>query len=235
MHGPAQDPGIHRETEPPVSCPRERALALYVGDDLSPAEVPELQAHVLDCATCRSFLLSLEASQSLLRELAEAPVPDEALAAVCQRLLTPPRKAVVSWRWVAAAAVAALLTPLLYVALAGRTRPTAPGQVAVATPPPATAAPAVEPPPAPARVPDPPPKPGPTRRSAPARGALAMAGLTAEEADQLARAVVIVSKIETLSDYTPDSNDADARPLVQIASDDPNVTIYWQLEPTGGK
>jgi hypothetical protein len=59
--------------------------------------------------------------------------------------------------------------------------------------------------------------------------------LTAAEADQLARALVAVSRIERLSDVDRELPAAPETPLVRIATDDPNVVIYWRLEPSGGK
>jgi hypothetical protein len=59
--------------------------------------------------------------------------------------------------------------------------------------------------------------------------------LTSDEADQLARALVAVSRIERLSDVERQPTEVPDTPLLRIATDDPNVVIYWRLEPSGGK
>ncbi len=62
--------------------------------------------------------------------------------------------------------------------------------------------------------------------------------LSSDDADQLARAVVAISRIRSVEEAVrqpPAPPDPDATPLVRLATDDPNVVIYWRLEPNGGE
>src|SRR5260370_875118 len=60
--------------------------------------------------------------------------------------------------------------------------------------------------------------------------------LSPEDADQLARAVVAVSQIERVEDVTASSPaPSDRPPLLRLATSDPDIVIYWQLESDGGK
>jgi len=60
--------------------------------------------------------------------------------------------------------------------------------------------------------------------------------LSEDDAAQLARAVVVLSKIERLSDF---NEEPDALPrsssMVRFETADPNVVIYWELAPIGGE
>ncbi len=226
-----------------MSCPREHELALYVEDDLPLDEVRELQSHVLDCVICRSFLLSLEASQRALKELAAEPIANEALAVLRSRAEALPATASRSVRlgWALAAAVGLALLPGLYLAIQGPHGPSAPDVREVRT------APAVvAPPEAPQRpVATPEPAVAPRRASTPrpaAPGVAPDAALSPQDMDQLARALVAVSKIDRirpLPEVEIDPDPADSipvsGPMVQVATDDPNVVIYWRLEGNGGK
>ncbi len=63
-----------------------------------------------------------------------------------------------------------------------------------------------------------------------------VAALSPEDADQLARAVVAVSQIESVTDATVQPAAPSHRPpLVRLATSDPDIVIYWQLESDGGK
>ena len=60
--------------------------------------------------------------------------------------------------------------------------------------------------------------------------------LSPEDADQLARAVVAVSQIESVEDVkAPSPVPSDRPPLIRLATSDPDIIIYWQLESDGGK
>jgi len=60
--------------------------------------------------------------------------------------------------------------------------------------------------------------------------------LSPEDADQLARAVLAVSQIESVADATVQpSAPSDRAPLVRLATSDPDIVIYWQLQSDGGK
>lgn len=61
-------------------------------------------------------------------------------------------------------------------------------------------------------------------------------GLSPEDADRLARAVLAVSQIENVADApVQPRTTADRAPLVRLATSDPDIVIYWQLESEGGK
>ena len=63
-----------------------------------------------------------------------------------------------------------------------------------------------------------------------------VAVLSPEDADQLARAVVAVSQIESVEDVKAPSPVPSDRPaLIRLATSDPDIVIYWQLESDGGK
>ena len=62
--------------------------------------------------------------------------------------------------------------------------------------------------------------------------------MSAADADQLARAVVAISQIRSAHDRPPEpdpSPGVESAPLMRLATADPNVIIYWQLEPNGGE
>ena len=56
--------------------------------------------------------------------------------------------------------------------------------------------------------------------------------LSQEDADQLARAVVAVSRIERVTDTYQEP--AARSTWVRLTTDDPKVVIYWQLDSNGG-
>jgi hypothetical protein len=64
----------------------------------------------------------------------------------------------------------------------------------------------------------------------------AKAALSPEDADQLARAVVEVGRVERLVEpaATGGGLEPAASLLVRLETDDPNVVIYWQLDSNGG-
>jgi anti-sigma factor RsiW len=230
---------------------READLALYVEGDLPEDEAPALEAHLAGCEACRGFLADLRESQGAVRALAAEPLAEELLlavrAAVRRRLAT--RRTPHPWRWAAAAVVAFLAvggswllwrTPVAPISTPrGEGRPPQTARSAGARPLPAPAVPlpelgAVSPP----RL-LPPARPN-------ARSTLRMARavspgvahtttaptLSQEDADQLARAVVAVSRIERVTDTDPEP--ATPSTWVRLTTDDPKVVIYWQLDSNGG-
>jgi hypothetical protein len=58
--------------------------------------------------------------------------------------------------------------------------------------------------------------------------------LSADDADQLARAVVAIARIERVDEVPVDAEPSPEPPLMRLATADPDVVIYWQLEPNGG-
>jgi hypothetical protein len=60
--------------------------------------------------------------------------------------------------------------------------------------------------------------------------------LSPDDADQLARAIVAIARIERVDEAPIDAEPSPApAPLMRLATADPDVVIYWQLEPSGGE
>jgi anti-sigma factor RsiW len=228
----------------------DRDLALYVEGELSAKAAGVLERHLQQCQRCQAFLRSLEVSQRGLRAFASEPLDDAALAAVRVRVLTEVTsdalQTVPSRRWVWALAAGLVLLASTVVVLRRSVPPrlsSATGTaVSVPTLQPEATAEAMRP----ARTASDRTARASRRRST-TRGILSVspdmgpqdseqgAALTAEEADQLARAVVIVSRVERVSE--PPAGTAAKRPLaevVQLATADPDVVIYWQIDSSGG-
>jgi anti-sigma factor RsiW len=243
----------------------DRKLALYVEGDLPQQEAPRLEHHLQECPRCRKYRRSLEESQRELKALAAEPIDDTALAAVRERVLAVVTRPAASPRsmptrgWALAAGLAVVALGLAFV---WRTRPTAPRQaigLASASPSPTPGPAQAEMqgslvigrvPVAPARL----------ARSSREGVAAAASGrhstarldravsqsmepetarvapeLSPDEADQLARAVVAVSRIRRLSDRASAAPAASSSPpLVRLETADPDVVIYWQLDSNGG-
>jgi hypothetical protein len=73
-------------------------------------------------------------------------------------------------------------------------------------------------------------RPGPAYRSSIAPA------LSPDDADQLARAVIAIARIERVEEGPIDAEPSPApAPLMRLATADPDVVIYWQLEPSGGE
>ena len=232
-----------------MTCTRyEQDLALYVEHDLADADAAAVEAHLRECPTCPSFLAELRASQAQLKDLASEEMEAEALAAVRVRLVAAaaaPRARhdgrVPTWA-AAAALVLALGTLLWIVAIARWTDPAR--TVAVSVPPP-VARPTI--PSAPAAEPSPrstlpgPPAVSPHMEQAQVRRGRAdspsvVPALSPDDADQLARAVIAIARIRSVRDTQPDVEPSpEPAPLMRLATADPDVVIYWQLEPNGGE
>ncbi len=238
-----------------MTCERyERDLALAVEGDLPERARMRLEPHLRRCARCQEFLRGLEESQRRLKGLAAEAVDDAALAAVRTRVAAAireparPPALVPAWGWALAASLAVVALALAIVL--GRTTPTAPRLAggAVRTPPAASAslpAPApVEPvltPPrsdsgrATSRGHSTPPLARTVSRSVEPKTARVVPELSPEDADQLARAVVVVSRIRRLREG-PSTAPAEPLPaaVVRLETPDPGVVIYWQLDSNGG-
>jgi len=73
-------------------------------------------------------------------------------------------------------------------------------------------------------------------RRGPADGPSVVPALSPDDADQLARAVVAIARIERVDEAPIDAQPSPAAaPLMRLATADPDVVIYWQLEPSGGE
>jgi anti-sigma factor RsiW len=232
-----------------MTCTRyETDLALYVEHDLADADAAAVEAHLQECPTCPSFLAELRSSQAQVKDLASEEMEAEALAAVRVRLVvaaaTPRlRHDEEVPTWAAAAAIILALGTLVYViALVRWTDPAR--TVAVSAPP--RIAPATIPSPLAAEPPSRSTLPGPAavsphmeqahvRRGRADRPSVVPA-LSPDDADQLARAVVAIARVRSVRDAEPDVEPSpEPAPLMRLATADPDVVIYWQLEPNGGE
>jgi len=222
-----------------MSCERyERDIALAAEGDLPASQVAALEQHVASCELCHSFAQGIAASQATLKALADEPLAEAAIAAVRTRVLAAvteraqPRWSGPRWAWPALASAALLLAVALFWL-----------ERAITTTHPATRAAASA---VPATTPQ--PTASLTTRST-QRAAAAVsqsvrtpkkapiARLSPEDADQLARAVVVLSRVKELDAEGAAEIDRPAvtsQPLTRIASDDPNVVIYWQFDSNGG-
>jgi len=232
-------------------------LALHAEGDLRLHEAARLERHLQACVRCRELLRALRDSQRTLKAIATEPLEEAALATVRQRVLaglgnpasTP--RTLPAWGWALAASLAVLAVGLAFV---WRTKPTAPGPPsglaaasAAAKPRPAVSTPALatvatrtphSPEGAEAQPPVRPSTARPIRgvsRGMELEAAQPAPTLSPEDADQLARALVAVSRIRRLSDWRAGAPAAPSSPtVVRLETLDPDVVIYWQLDANGG-
>jgi hypothetical protein len=230
-----------------MTCTRfENDLALYVERDLPSAEVPAVEAHLGECAECRRFLDGLRASQLLVRGVAAEEIGGESLSSLRERVMAaalspePSRGHPVSRAlWAAAAVVVVGFSGVAWMRTAGQDD-RAPRVVQGPAP--------TEPsrPQRPTRLEStPPPVRGVSHDVKSARAGRTGVGrtdhvpaLSRDDADQLARAVVVVSQIRSAHDRPAEpepSPEVESTPLMRVATSDPDVVIYWQLEPNGGE
>jgi hypothetical protein len=225
-----------------MSCERyERDLALFVEGDLRTADVPAVEQHLASCLRCQAFERGLRSSQAALRSLADAELPEHAIAAARARVLaavrTRPRTVwnMPRWAWVAFAGGLPVALCLALFWLGGPREP-APGPTVTQM--------GAQPTPAPQVVAEqavPPDSTKPQRRavspSVQRPRHPRVDRLSPEDADQLARALVLVSRLQR-EDGEPlrerEATDEARTPLARIATSDPNVVIYWQFDPSGG-
>lgn len=230
-----------------MTCTRyEDDIALYVEHDLPQGEVPALEDHLHDCLSCRDFLRELGASQGLLRDLAEEPMRAEALAAVRTLAISAfeqqaerPRA---GWGWVVAAALVAAIGVASWLTMRAPTTGPRPHVAADSSPsaePDADATPVTEPAAVERHESGSLPKRAvPAKRPAGRASShpVAALGLSPEDADQLARAVVAVSRIQRLpAPATEPPLAPSSGLLVRLATANPDVVIYWRLDPNGGQ
>jgi hypothetical protein len=223
----------------------ENDLALYVARDLPSGRVPAVEEHLGHCESCPGFLDDLRASQSLVHGLAEESIGEHALFEVRARVITALAVSAPAarWRagssstavWAAAAMVVVTASILVWRARAAgqdpgpsiaTTEPSRPQRPTVRESTKFTVA-AVSP-----HMDRPRVSPRRIDRSQ------TVPALSADDADQLARAVVAVSQISSAHDRPPEPDPSavsSATPLMRVATTDPNVAIYWQLDPSGGE
>ena len=226
-----------------MTCTRyETDLALYVERDMSDADAAAVEAHLRDCPTCPAFLAELRGSQALVKDLAAQDVPAEALAAVHMRTLVAAERARRAHRpfpaWAAAAALLVALCGVLWFArtitrvdpVRRAAAPPAPAPRVIPSPATASAARSTLPAPPPVS-----PRMEQARRG-PAKRPSVVPALSPDDADQLARAVVAIARIERVDEAPIETEPSPAAaPLMRLATADPDVVIYWQLEPSGGE
>jgi hypothetical protein len=225
-----------------MSCVSNEALiALHVEGDLPRRDVPSLEAHLLSCDGCATFRDELRASQSALKSLGEAELPEaslqrirgRALAAVDQRV--PLRRPLLAPAWTLAGGVAFVAAVGLWSASTSHPHRVAiQAATAVTTRPPVLASQRPRSSVAPhGSAIRPPTTVSPSEEATVVEPSTA---LSPEDADQLARAVVEMAHVERLA--APDAAGAlTAKPaslLVRLDTDDPNVVIYWQVDSNGG-
>ena len=233
-----------------MTCTRfETDLALYVERDLSDAEAAAVEAHLRECPSCPSFLAELRASQVLVKDLAAEEVAPEALAAVRAGAVAARPRSRPDGRvpaWAAAAAIVLALGALAHVV--ALVRGTDPVRTAVVPSRPSSPHAAIASPVVPSPVITPrstrstiPGRPPVSRRMEQARRGpvdrpSVVPALSPDDADQLARAVVAIARIERVDEVPADAEPSLASaPLMRLATADPDVVIYWQLEPSGGE
>jgi hypothetical protein len=223
----------------------ENDLALYVEGDLPDGEIAAIEAHIANCTTCRGMLSELRASQRAVKELAAAPLDGAALARVRARVVSARAQSDLRhpthWRWAVAAGLATVAAGALWLATLNGVKPDAPRAREAETPP--STSPTASAPTQPRstsirrdeRLPQ---RERPMLRAerhvSPVDPHLATPALSPQDADQLARAVVAVSRIESVNDAAGDPPPPPSpTPLVRWATADPNVVIYWRLENGG--
>jgi anti-sigma factor RsiW len=219
-----------------MTCLRyEGDLALYVEGDLPEPSRVVVEAHLAGCGVCRAFLDDLRHSQQAVHDLAAAPMLGDAFLIVQEAPSAAPARLrpLASLRWTIAAGLAAALTATgVWIE-----RPTPIG------PPENTREPQAKPAstfdnrarqPGIARAVPPEGLRSTVRRrtavSPDVTRTAVVPALSKEDADQLARAVVAISKIQRLTDALEEGQQPRPPSLMRVATNDPNVVIYWRLE-----
>jgi anti-sigma factor RsiW len=243
-HGGTRQAG---EDRTPPGCD-ERDLALYVEGDLPREEERATESHLRGCPTCRAFLVELQASQRALHDLADEPLDDGALASLGSRVAAAaarkgPSVVGAGWWGVAASLAVAAGGAILWLTAPVVHAPHEPRVAAGPAPTPGRVAPASRP----AEFPVTAPENRPERPRSTVRVARAVSHgmdrpapvptLSPDDGDQLARAVVAISRIRSVEGALREAapTDPPPTPLMRIATADPNVVIYWRLEPNGGE
>lgn len=239
-----------------MSCnSRQESIALYVEGDLDPSRTKNVELHLRSCASCRRFLKELEASQSMVKELAAESLDPASFNVVRKRVMQevnrrqarPPwwrflSPAVAPWRpaWVATMVVFAALGFLFqWLLWRNPTRSDKPEGPSVASAPVVRKeSPATSPSNLPAE--EPVPSPAPTVRqfakrhkNSPPQDLLLTTG------DDQPDGVVAESEppVEQGSNLEPEQAlpaDGPAEPppplMIKLITDDPNIVIIWLVD-----
>jgi hypothetical protein len=202
----------------------EEQVALLAGGDLGTAEAAGVERHLSECAACRSLAADLRLELDELRQAHAEPLAAEHYAVVRGRVLAElaePARQRVSWPWAWAAAVAAAAAVVSVVVVLRPAPIPAPDMPRLAV-----AAPPVE-------------RPAPRERggSRPLKGRK-KAGWQAEAPAPLAGGKVgkvgqtLLSVNQRAEPIFRAAEESPVR-MVQLATADPNVVIYWLFEEKG--
>lgn len=199
----------------------EERVALFAGGDLETAEAVAVERHLSECAACSALAADLRLELDGLREVHAEPLAAAHYAAVRERVLVelakPPRWRV-AWAWAWAAALGVAAAAALVVVMmkpAAIPAPVMPRLAAVAPP--------VERSMLRERVRQ---ARKPVHLRAPMLAERAVAPAVKEQ--QLALAEVVKPKLPA-----PPAVEDSRVAMVQLATDDPNVVIYWLFEEKG--
>ena len=200
----------------------EERVALLAGGDLETGEAAGVERHLNQCAACTALAADLRRELDGLRQVHAEPLAAEHYAAVRGRVLAelakPQRRSAVwVWSWAAALAVAAAGAWVVWVAMkqAAVPAPELPRLVA--------AAPTVE---------------RSRAQRAPRKGAVISTHVRRRRTERAASSVNEPRRLEVAEVVTPPLpmpaavEDSPVR-MVQLATDDPNVVIYWLFEEKG--
>ncbi len=233
----------------------EEWMALEIGGDLGPNETAVLQAHLSQCKACSRFAEELQASQASFRALHGAALEEDRLAAVRTTVLDEVRKTAVppalGWEALSSPtwlrprlALAGLAAALMAVSFWSFNRPgPAEEEPAIAAIPPLESpAPDVQANPeqpvpedrpietavVPHKADVNPPRLQQVERKAAPR---VQPSLIEERPAQPAAN----SEIEVVSMPDPKADDPDANPdvVLRLASNNPDITIYWLVGQNG--
>lgn len=222
----------------------EERVALFAGDDLEMAEAAGVERHLGECAACRALEEDLRSSLHALREAHAEPMAAH-YAAVRARVLAelarPQRRA--AWVWACAAAVAVVAAAALVVVMMRPAAVRAPELPRAAAPQRSQSGADTL-----ARA-RPPGRAGELARNS-QTGRQGKGPMTAQApnsrlrraqaANQLPLAEAELASLPGFEMHdllmaevaAPPDTEAPVH-MVQLATDDPNVVIYWQLEETG--
>ena len=198
----------------------EERVALFAGGDLRTAEAAAVERHLSRCAACNALAADLRWELDRLRQAHAEPLAPEHYAVVRGRVLAelakPPRQRVVwPWAWAAALAVAAAAVLVVMTKPAAVPVPDVLRLVA--------GAPAVE---------------RSRTQRAPRKGAVISTHVRRRRVRGAVPSAIEERKLEVAEVVTPPApvppavEDSPVR-MVQLATDDPNVVIYWLFEGTG--
>jgi len=198
----------------------EERVALFAGGDLGTAEAAGVERHLSQCAACNALAADLRVELDGLRQVHAEPLAAEHYAAVRGRVLAelakPPRqRAARAWAWAAALAAAAAAVLVVMMKPAAVPVPDVLRLVA--------SAPAVE---------------RSRAQRAPRKGAVISTHVRRRRVRGAVPSAIEERKLEAAEVVTPPApvppavEDSPVR-MVQLATDDPKVVIYWLFEGTG--